>query len=73
MYKGAWTLLSHKHDHARGVPHIGHSSHLCEMVERGELTLEQIKSLVRNAKFICRRCGRVAAKEANLCEPKPID
>jgi len=69
MYKGAWTLLSHKHEH---IGHIGHNSHLCEIIKRGELTLEQIKSLVGDAKFICRRCGRVAAKEINLCEPESV-
>ena len=53
-------------------PHIGHKSHLCEMAENGIVTLDQYKSLVKDAKFICAKCGRVAAKEYNLCEPKPL-
>jgi hypothetical protein len=70
MYKGAWTLLSHRH--ARKVTHIGHNSHLCEIVKRDELTLKQMKSLIGDATFICTRCGRAAANEANLCEPTPL-
>jgi len=50
------------------APHLGHSKHLCEMVKRGE-DLETFKSLVKNPKFICKKCGRAAAKEENLCEP----
>ena len=51
------------------VPHIGHGTHLCHMAESGEFTLEQIKALVKDPKFICKTCGRVAAKEENLCDP----
>ena len=56
---------------APGMPvqHIGHRNHLCDLAEQGNITLEQMKELVRNPKFICRKCGRVAAKEENLCEP----
>jgi len=39
------------------------------MAESGEFTLEQIKALVKDPKFICKTCGRVAAKEENLCDP----
>jgi hypothetical protein len=51
------------------APHIGHRYHLCTMAESGEATLEQIKNLVKNPKFICKMCGRVAAKKQNLCDP----
>jgi len=57
---------------SRHAPHIGHRQHLCDMAERGEVSLESMKALTRNAKFICRKCGRVAAKEVNLCEPVPL-
>ena len=53
-------------------PHIGHKHHLCCMVKEGVVTLEQFKALVKNPKFICRKCGRVANKEENLCEPLPL-
>jgi len=56
----------------RGVaPHLGHFKHLCAMADRGE-GLENIKVLVRNPAFICRKCGRAAAKDENLCEPVPL-
>jgi hypothetical protein len=54
-------------------PHIGHSNHLCDMASKGQVTLEQMKELVRNAKFICNKCGRVAANSGNLCEPVSLD
>ncbi len=54
------------------VPHIGHGQHLCYMCASGEYTLNQIKHLVKDAKFICRKCGRVTEKKENLCEPKSL-
>jgi hypothetical protein len=54
-------------------PHIGHKHHLCAMVQRGDHTLEQIKDLVRDPKFMCKHCGRAAKDAANLCEPVPLD
>jgi hypothetical protein len=39
------------------------------MAERGEVSLEQMKALVKDPKFICKKCGRVAANSDNLCEP----
>ena len=50
-------------------PHIGHKNHLCEIAEEGRVALSDVKEMVRNPKFICRKCGRVAANEENLCEP----
>jgi transcription elongation factor Elf1 len=54
------------------APHIGHQFHLCKMCESGGCTLEQVKALVKDAKFICKKCGRTAVKEENLCEPVPL-
>ncbi|UCH03342.1 MAG: hypothetical protein JSV20_00635 [Candidatus Bathyarchaeota archaeon] len=54
------------------APHIGHKNHLCDLAESGEATLEQMKDLVRNPKFVCRKCGRAAQKDENLCEPVPL-
>jgi hypothetical protein len=42
------------------------------MCESGECGLDEIKALVKDAKFICKGCGRVAVAEANLCEPVPL-
>jgi hypothetical protein len=33
---------------------------------------ETFKALVKDPKFICKKCGRAAAKEENLCEPAPL-
>jgi rubrerythrin len=32
---------------------------------------EEYKKLVRDGKYVCKVCGRVAAKKENLC--KPVD
>ena len=56
----------------RRAPHIGHSNHLCDMAERGRVPLEQMKALIRDPEFICKKCGRVANKADSLCEPVPL-
>lgn len=56
-----------------GLPHIGHGQHLCHLIEYGEATIDDIKSLVKNARWICRKCGRVAANAQNVCEPEQLD
>jgi len=48
-----------------------HKKHLCSIVEAG-VSVEEYKKLVENGKFVCMECGRVAAKEENLCYPKPL-
>ncbi len=53
------------------APHLGHMKHLCEMARRG-VDLNTYKELVKDAKFICKKCGRVAVNEDNLCEPVPL-
>ncbi len=42
------------------------------MAEQGEVTLTQMKEMVRDAKFICKKCGRIANSDKNLCEPTPL-
>jgi transposase-like protein len=37
-----------------------------------EKNLEEYKRLVRNAKFVCKSCGRTAENRVNLCEPEPL-
>ena len=36
------------------------------------LDIEKLKPLVKNAKFICKACGRAAAKKESLCQPVAI-
>ena len=55
----------------REKPHTGHENHLCAMVEDKGLTKE-MKPLVKNAKYVCICCGRVAANKANICSPESL-
>ncbi|MGA3290637.1 MAG: hypothetical protein ABSD42_10410 [Candidatus Bathyarchaeia archaeon] len=50
-------------------PHPGHEKHLCKMVE-DEVPTEKLKPLVKNAKYICKCCGRAVAKAENVCAPE---
>ena len=52
-------------------PHPGHDTHICKMVEAKTPTSE-LKPLVKNAKYICKECGRAASKAENLCSPEPL-
>jgi hypothetical protein len=52
-------------------PHLDHAKHLCVKVETG-MTLDEYKKLVRDAKWVCRQCGRAAASSMSLCDPEPL-
>ena len=65
------------------MPHPGHEEHLCylenigylrsqELLEMGVDRKEEFKRLVRKPKFICKKCGRAAAHQVNLCEPEKL-
>ena len=47
----------------------GHEKHLCKLIVGDQESIENIKPLVNNPKFICSKCGRVANKAENLCAP----
>jgi len=53
------------------MPHPGHGKHLCYITNIGFLksNLGAYKTLVKNAKFVCKSCGRAAANKNNLCNP----
>ena len=51
--------------------HLGHAEHLCNLVNQG-IDLEDYRKLVKNPKFLCKKCGRTAELEKNLCEPTPL-
>jgi hypothetical protein len=34
--------------------------------------LEDYKKFVRNPQFVCKKCGRAAAKAENLCQPDKL-
>ena len=55
-------------------PHAGHTGHLCYLVNMGALgtSFSGYKTLVKDAKWICRSCGRSATSPKNLCNPKKL-
>jgi hypothetical protein len=56
------------------MPHSGHNQHICYLVNLGfqNRRSQEYKKLVREAKFLCKSCGRVAAKAKNLCFPAKL-
>jgi hypothetical protein len=53
------------------MPHEAHEKHLCYLSNIGfpQSNTKAYKELVKNAKYLCKACGRVAANEQNLCKP----
>jgi len=53
------------------MPHAGHAKHLCYLTNLGfqSSNPKDYKGLVSDGKFVCKVCGRVAAKKENLCKP----
>lgn len=56
------------------MPHPGHEQHLCLLhnIEYLKTNLEDYKNLVRNGKYVCTHCGRVAVNEKRLCAPEKL-
>ena len=56
------------------MPHSGHERHLCFLHNTGFLKdkLEEYKKLVKDGKFVCKNCGRVAVEGKNLCAPEKL-
>jgi len=48
-----------------------HQGHLCVLVSNKDF--DRIRQLVREPKYICFNCGRVADSAQNLCNPMPLD
>jgi len=48
-----------------------HKGHLCVLVSDG--LFDRIRALVRNPRYICFNCGRVADSRENLCNPMPLE
>ena len=44
-----------------------HSQHMCELVKH--MSTEEFIPLVKDAKWVCEVCGRVAKNRENLCRP----
>jgi hypothetical protein len=58
----------------KSMPHPGHDEHLCYLQNVGFLSknLDEYKKLVKDAKYVCKACGRTAAKDVNLCVPEKL-
>ena len=56
------------------MPHIGHEKHLCLLENVGYLksNLDDYKKMVKDGKFVCKGCGRVAVSENSICWPEKL-
>lgn len=56
------------------MPHAMHDDHLCYLVNMGyiESSFDDYKKLVKDAKFVCKQCGRAADSAENICRPEKI-
>jgi hypothetical protein len=53
------------------MPHKGHDEHLCYLANLGFMieSPQEYRTLVKDAQYICKQCGRAAKSAANLCKP----
>jgi hypothetical protein len=53
------------------TPCANHEHHLCQLTGKGlhKSDPKMYHALVQNPAFVCKSCGRVAAKKDNLCSP----
>ena len=53
---------------------MGKDRTLCEWLDKYDLKkhLEAYRELVRDPRFLCKKCGRVARREAHLCKPENL-
>ena len=54
----------------RGGEDCVSEEHLCRLAKREDEEL--IRRIVRDARYVCRKCGRSAHDEAHLCKPVKI-
>jgi hypothetical protein len=45
---------------------------ICEIDLSSDLGFKELKTLTKDSKFVCRGCGRAAAREERLCQPEWI-
>lgn len=56
------------------MPHEEHEKHLCYLNNLGYQLSHptEYNNMVRDGKFVCQICGRVAGKKENLCKPAEL-
>jgi hypothetical protein len=54
----------------KGGDNCHEANHLCRIVIQGDFG--RVKEIVRDAQFYCKKCGRAARLEENLCDPSRI-
>jgi hypothetical protein len=56
------------------MPHPDHENHLCYLENVGYIDSfpEAYKELIRDPGYMCRICGRAAAKKESLCAPERL-
>lgn len=54
----------------KGGEDCNDDAHLCKIAGRRDLTL--VRELVRNSRYVCRKCGRAAHNYVNLCKPEEL-
>ena len=61
--------MGHKH-HCKGGENCHDEEHLCRIIIRKDL--ETIRKLVKDAEYYCKKCGRAARNDGNLCDPSRL-
>ncbi|QUH24385.1 hypothetical protein [Serpentinicella alkaliphila] len=75
-----YILLSIQNRHksvlvGRGVEKMGKKDKkLCKLVIEDYIKdeFDKYKEIVKEAKYVCRKCGRVARKDKRLCKPEEM-
>jgi hypothetical protein len=47
--------------------------HLCKIKDHIKEDFDEYRQLVKDARFVCLKCGRAAREEHHLCKPAPLD
>jgi hypothetical protein len=50
------------------MPHENHNKHMCYLVNI-KMNFPELKSIAKDAKYICKNCARVAKEKEYLCKP----
>ena len=64
------TMGKEREEPCKGGDDCYSESHLCKIARREDPEL--VRPLVRDARFFCRKCGRAAHNDVNLCRPARI-